>query len=82
MTDGDTEDATTEENIDTQSTTHVRRGHGPNRIPSGRYVIAEVIGAREPKTPTALVNVWTNIIGKSHRRKGGHHLYTLEKQKS
>jgi hypothetical protein len=46
------------------SASQVRRGHGPNKLPSGRFVIAEVNEVGDPPQPPILVNAWKTSVGK------------------
>jgi hypothetical protein len=63
------DDTEAEENVATQTTTYVRRGRGPNRMPSRWHVITKVNDAREPTKPTASVNTSTTSLGKVVREK-------------
>jgi hypothetical protein len=42
----------------------VRRGRGPNKLPSGHFVITIVNVVGDPTQPPILVNAWKTSIGK------------------
>jgi hypothetical protein len=46
------------------STSHVRHGRGPNKLPSGRFVITEANVVGDPTHPPVLVNAWKTSVGK------------------
>jgi hypothetical protein len=46
------------------STPQVRRGRGPNKLPSGRFVITEVNEIGDPMQPPVLVYAWKTLVGK------------------
>jgi hypothetical protein len=46
------------------SASQVRRGRGLNKLPSGLFVITEVIEAGYPMQPPILVNAWKTSTGK------------------
>jgi hypothetical protein len=46
------------------SVSQVRRGHSPNKLPSGRFVITEVNEVGHPTQPPILVNAWKTSIEK------------------
>jgi hypothetical protein len=49
---------------DTLSTSQVRRGRGPNKLPSACFVITTVNEVGDPTQPSILVNAWKILIGK------------------
>jgi hypothetical protein len=46
------------------SASQVRRGHGPNKLPSGCFVIMEVNEVGDPTQPPISVNAWKTLVGK------------------
>jgi hypothetical protein len=46
------------------STSQVRCGRGPNKLPSGHFVITEVNEDGYPMQPPVSVNVWKTSVGK------------------
>ncbi len=46
------------------SASQVRRGRGPNKLPSGRFVITEVNEVGDPTQPPISVNAWKTSVGK------------------
>jgi hypothetical protein len=44
--------------VDTLSASQVRRGCGPNKLPSGRFVFTVVNEVGDPTQPSILVNAW------------------------
>jgi hypothetical protein len=45
-------------------TSQVRRGRGPNKLPSGCFVITEVNEVGDPTQPPISVNAWKTSVGK------------------
>jgi hypothetical protein len=50
--------------VGTLSASQVRRGRGPNKLPSGRFVITEVNEVGDPTQPLVSVNAWKTSVGK------------------
>jgi hypothetical protein len=50
--------------VDTLSTSQVRRGRGPNKLPSGRFVISVVNEVGDPMQPLVSVNAWKTSVAK------------------
>jgi methyl coenzyme M reductase subunit D len=50
--------------VGTLSASQVRRGRGPNKLPSGRFVITVVNEVRDPTQPPVSVNVWKTSVEK------------------
>jgi hypothetical protein len=46
------------------SASQVRRGRGPNKVPSGHFVITEVNEVGDPTQPPISVNTWKILAGK------------------
>jgi hypothetical protein len=50
------------------SASQVRRGRGPNKLPSMHFVITEVNDVRDPTQPSVSVNAWKTSTGKLVRK--------------
>jgi hypothetical protein len=46
------------------SASQVRHRRGPNKLPSGRFVIMKVNEVGDPTQPPVLVNAWKTSVGK------------------
>jgi hypothetical protein len=46
------------------SASQVRRGRGPNKLPSGHFIIMEVNEVGDPMQPPISVNAWKTSAGK------------------
>jgi hypothetical protein len=53
--------------VGTLSASQVRRGHGPNKLPSGHFIITEVNEVGDPTQPPISVNTWKTSVGKLTR---------------
>jgi hypothetical protein len=64
--DGNEEDEENAEQalVDALSASQVSRGHGPNKLPSGHFVITDVNKVGDPMKPPILVNAWKTSTGK------------------
>jgi hypothetical protein len=49
--------------VDTLSASQVRRGRGPNKLPSRRFIIMVVNEVGDPTQPHILVNAWKASVG-------------------
>jgi hypothetical protein len=50
--------------VDTLSASQVRHGRGPNKLPSGCFVITVVNKVGDPTQPPVSVNAWKTSVGK------------------
>jgi hypothetical protein len=50
--------------VDTLSTSQVRHGRGPNKLPSRCFVITVVNEVGDPTQPPGLINAWKTSVGK------------------
>jgi hypothetical protein len=50
--------------VDTLSASQVRHDRGPNKLPSGCFVITVVNKVGDPTQPPVLVNAWKTSVGK------------------
>jgi hypothetical protein len=48
--------------VDTLLASQVRRGRGPNKLPSGHFVITVINGVGDPTQPSVSVNAWKTTI--------------------
>jgi hypothetical protein len=53
--------------VGTLSASQVRRGRGPNKLPSGHFFITVVDEVGDPRQPLILVNAWKTLVGKLAR---------------
>jgi hypothetical protein len=60
--------------VDTLSALQVRRGHGPNKLPSGRFVITVVNEVVDPTQPPIFSKCVENISRKTRKRKCPYHI--------
>jgi hypothetical protein len=56
--------------VGTLSATQVRRGRGPNKLPSGCFVIMAVNEVGDPTQPPISVNAWKTSVEKLVRENG------------
>jgi hypothetical protein len=52
----------------TLTASQVRRGRGPNKLPSGCFVITAVNEVGDPTQPPVSVNAWKTLVGKLVRK--------------
>jgi hypothetical protein len=67
--------------VDTLLASQVRRGHSPNKLPSGHFVITVVNEVGDPMQPPVLVNAWKTSVGK-HVRENAPLTYRFWKGKT